>query len=131
MEPFGASYLLIRFSSLGDVVLATAAARRIKERRPDARVVFATKAAFAPILDRQPDLDSVWILERDGLAGLIRRARAAHFDAVLDLHASVRSRVLGALCGSSVVRWPSEGLRRRLRVWNPAQRGKPSEPVYA
>ena len=48
--------LLLRFSSLGDVVLATAAARALKRRDPQAKVVLATKAAFAPLLATAPDV---------------------------------------------------------------------------
>jgi heptosyltransferase-2 len=124
-----AGYLLLRFSSLGDVILATAAARLIKERRPAARVVFATKAAFAPILSAQPDLDDVWPLEPGGLLALAARARAERFDAVVDLHANPRSRLVSALSGSPVRRWSSQGWRRRLRVWAPFLAPAGSGPV--
>jgi heptosyltransferase-2 len=118
--------LFLRFSSLGDVVLATAAARLVRERRPGARVVFATKAAFAPILAAQPDIDEVWTLEPGGLAALAAKIRAAKFDAVVDLHANLRSRVLGLWSGAPLTRWDSRGLNRRLRVWAPSLvRGSP------
>ncbi len=111
--------LLLRFSSLGDVVLATSAARELKRRRPQAHVVFATKAAFAPILQGQPDIDEVWALGREGFGSLLGRVRAERFGLVLDLHSSLRSRALGALSGAPVTRWRSEGLNRRLRVSAP------------
>jgi heptosyltransferase-2 len=126
-------YLLLRFSSLGDVVLATSAARLIKERRPEARVVLLTKAAFAPILAAQPDLDEVWVLEPGAsLGALASRIRAGRFDAVVDLHANLRSRILGMVSGAPLSRWKSEGFHRRLRVWAPKRalsRAAP-EPVF-
>lgn len=115
--------LILRLSSLGDVVLATAAARFVRERRPGARVVLATKAAFAPILAAQPDLDEVWPLEPGGLAALAALAakiRAAKFDVVVDLHGNLRSRLLGLWSGAPLTRWDSRGLNRRLRVWAPS-----------
>jgi heptosyltransferase-2 len=108
--------LLLRFSSLGDVVLATAAARAVKEQRPRAKVFLATKAAFAPLLEGQPDLDAVWPLEPEGLGALVWRARAQRLDAVVDLHSSLRSRAVSALAGAPVTRWESAALNRRLRV---------------
>jgi heptosyltransferase-2 len=108
--------LLLRFSSLGDVVLATAAARAVKEQRPAATVFLATKAAFAPLLEGQPDLDEVWPLEPQGIGALVRRARDQRLDAVVDLHSSLRSRAVAALAGAPVTRWESAALNRRLRV---------------
>ena len=124
------AFLLLRFSSLGDVVLATAAARWIRRRRPASRVIVATKAAFAPILASHPDVDEAWGLEPGGLGGLLSRARAARFDAVVDLHGNPRSRLLSALCGARVRRWRSEAWNRRLRVWAPFLRLDEPEPVH-
>ncbi len=124
------SFLLVRFSSLGDVALATAAARLLKERRPGCRVVLATKAAYGPLLAAQPDLDEVWTLGPEGLAGLLRRTRAARFDAVVDLHANTRSRVLAAFSGSAVARWRPEAWNRRLRVLRPSRVRPWPDPVY-
>lgn len=121
-------YLLIRFSSLGDVVLATAAARYIKERRPTARVVFATKAVFAPVLADQPDIDEVWALGGDGLAPWIRRAWGEGLEGVVDLHGSLRARALSLLAPACTWRWDAGTLRRRRLVWRlgPAPRPLPS-----
>jgi heptosyltransferase-2 len=119
--------LIARFSSLGDVVMATAAARYIKTRWPEATVRFATKAAFAPILEGQPDIDDVWTLGEDGLGGIVRRAEAAGINGYLDLHANIRSRVLELrLNVPRTRRWKSMGLNRRLRVSAPFL--KPYEP---
>jgi heptosyltransferase-2 len=110
-------YLLIRFSSLGDVVLATAAARTVKQLRPDAHVMFATKAAFAPLLQGQPDIDEVWALGPDGLGPLLKRAWSGGVDAVVDLHGSLRSRALSLLAPGKVTHWQARTLDRRRLVW--------------
>jgi heptosyltransferase-2 len=111
-------YLLVRFSSLGDVVLATAAANYIKAVRPGASVTFVTKAAFAPLLEGHPAIDQVWTLEAaGGLGGLLSKARSSSLTALLDLHANIRSRWLGLRSGLPVHRWKAGTLDRRLRVW--------------
>jgi heptosyltransferase-2 len=122
--------LVVRFSSLGDVVLATAAARHLKARRPGLRVAFATKAAFAPLLQGQACIDQVWTLEGSGgLRRLAAGLRAAGVTAVLDLHANLRSRALGLLSGLPVTRWQAGTLDRRLRVWAKAWKRPELPPV--
>lgn len=124
------SILIVRFSSLGDVVMATSAARYIRARWPEAKVYFATKPAFAPILEAQPDIDEVWALDKDGLGALARRASAAGVNAYLDLHGSIRSRVLELRLNVPVTkRWVSRGLNRRLRVSMPFLKLFEPEPV--
>lgn len=121
----GAGILIVRFSSLGDVVMATAAARSLRQALPRARIHFATKPAYAPILQGQPDLDGVLELG-PGFAG---RARALGLDAVLDLHASLRSRLLAWRLGLPTARWRAHALRRRLLVAWPQRRADPPAPV--
>jgi heptosyltransferase-2 len=122
-------YLLIRFSSLGDVVLATAAARHIKQRRPDARVAFATKAAFAPVLLGQPDIDEVWPLGPAGMGPMLNHAWAVGVERVVDLHGSLRARVLAALAPARVSRWQARTLDRRRLVWKLGPPPRPAAPV--
>ena len=123
-------YLIVRFSSLGDVVLATAAAAYLKARRPQAKVCFATKAAFAPLLQGHPAIDEVVTLEAmGGLGGLIGLARGGGFWGLLDLHGNLRSRALGALSGLHVERWQAGTVDRRLRVWFKGWRRPALAPV--
>ncbi len=94
MMKAGAKILLARFSSLGDVVLASAALREIKRQDPSARLTLLTKPAYAPLFEGHSALDSVWSLDLRLLKTWVR-ARAEKFDGYLDLHASLRSRFLG------------------------------------
>jgi heptosyltransferase-2 len=110
--------LIMRFSSLGDVVLATAALNYIKAQRPEAELVFLTKAAYAPLLEGHPALKEVWTLQGSALA-MAGRIRQAGFDAILDLQGKPRSFFLGAWSGSRVERMKNHAWNRRLRVWFP------------
>lgn len=95
--------LVIRFSSLGDVVLAGAVTGAL------APVTFLTAPAFADVARRLPGVQEV---VRWGLDPLPER-----FDRVIDLHASPRSRLVTARLRAPVVRVARHDLRRRLRVW--------------
>ncbi len=81
--------LLIRFSSIGDVLLTTPVVRAL-ERQLGARVHYLTKAAYAPLLAHNPHLERLWLLE-DDLSALLPRLRAERFDFVADLHKNLRS----------------------------------------
>lgn len=115
--------LILRFSSLGDVVLATVAAPRLKRGIRGTRVTFVTRAAWAPLLEHHPSIDRVLALEEGpgrGLPQLLERLRAESWDGILDLHGSLRSRqVAGGLAARVRVRYDARGISRRLMVLAP------------
>lgn len=82
--------LLLRFSSIGDIVLTTPVARCIKLQL-GAEVHFLTKSAFSGILRPNPHIDKVYSFEKDLDAELVGRLRAERYDLVVDLHNNLRS----------------------------------------
>ena len=85
--------LVLRFSSIGDIVLTTPVVRQLKTQVPGAQVHFATKAAYASLLAANPYLDGVHLL-RGSLSELVRELRAERFDFVVDLHNNLRTRLI-------------------------------------
>ena len=85
--------LILRFSSIGDIVLTTPVVRALKAQLPDVRIHYATKPAFAPLLESNPHVDQVHTLERS-LPALIRQLRAERFDYLIDLHHNLRTAVI-------------------------------------
>jgi len=85
--------LVIRYSALGDVVLATSVLDPLRERFPRARIEWVTDALFAPLLDGLPQLAAVHAIRREGLGEVMQlRARLRRrFDVCLDLQNKVRS----------------------------------------
>lgn len=82
--------LIIRFSSIGDIVLTTPVMRCVKTQRPDIEIHFLTKKPFAPMLQANPHIDVVHTLGAtvsDTLAVL----RKERFDQVIDLHHNLRT----------------------------------------
>ena len=96
------SWLLVRFSSLGDVVLVTAAVDAILEAWPGTQLTLLTKASYAPLFAADQRFARVLsagdrtLRTARGLWDLRRRLRRERFDGVLDLHATPRSRALTA-----------------------------------
>ncbi len=81
--------LLIRFSSIGDIVLTTPVIRCLREQLA-AEVHFLTKKAFAGILESNPHVHRVHTIEK-GLSGVLPALKAERFDWVIDLHHNLRS----------------------------------------
>ncbi|HEX7120350.1 MAG TPA: glycosyltransferase family 9 protein [Longimicrobiales bacterium] len=110
-------FLLIRFSSIGDVILTTPLLRALRAAHPDAVVHFATRRACAPLLASNPHVDRVLVLPDPadgGLRALARTLRAERYDHVLDLHGTLRARLLRLLVPRP--RW--RGYRKHtLRRW--------------
>jgi len=88
--------LLLRFSSMGDVVLLSALVEALHQREEDSEVWLVTKEAYAPLYRDDPRVERVLTL-REGGSGLLdlrRRLQQVDFDLILDAHGSLRSRVL-------------------------------------
>jgi heptosyltransferase-2 len=83
-------FLVIRFSSIGDIVLTTPVVRCLKQQVENAEVHYLTKKNFASILENNPYVDKVHVLE-DDLEATIKKLRNEKFDAVIDLHNNLRT----------------------------------------
>ena len=91
-------FLIIRFSSIGDIVLTTPVIRTVKTQVDNAEVHFATKAGYKAILESNPYIDKVHCLE-DDLRKLIISLREEKFDFVIDLHNNLRTRIIKLALG--------------------------------
>ena len=90
--------LILRFSSIGDIVLTTPVVRCVKQQVPEAEVHYCTKQAFRNILDNNPYIDKVHVLE-GSLSELVQQLKAENFDYIIDLHNNLRTRVIKARLG--------------------------------
>ena len=83
-------FLVIRFSSIGDIVLTTPVVRGLKQQVENAEVHFVTKKKFACLVSSNPYLDKVHFLE-DNIARLIQQLAKEEYDYIIDLHNNFRS----------------------------------------
>ncbi len=82
--------LVIRFSSIGDIVLTSPVIRCLKKQLPDVEIHTLTKPQFKGIFDENPYIERVHLLEPH-FADMIKKLRAEHFDYIVDLHNNLRS----------------------------------------
>ncbi len=82
--------LVIRFSSIGDIVLTTPVVRAL-HLQLGAEVHFLTKMAFAPIVQYNPHIARVITLTED-FKSLIQDLKGENYDYVVDLHHNIRTK---------------------------------------
>lgn len=81
--------LVVRFSSIGDIVLTSPVVRALK-RQLGAEVHFLSKKAFSPVLAHNPYIDKMHLIDKR-VGALLPALRAERFDAIVDLHGNLRS----------------------------------------
>ncbi len=82
--------LIIRFSSIGDIVLTTPVIRCLKNQHPEVKVHYLTKSAFWPLLAYNTHIDKLHLLH-DDLEVVTEELKQESFDFVIDLHNNLRS----------------------------------------
>lgn len=82
--------LIIRFSSIGDIVLTTPIVRCIKQQMPNAELHYLSKQSYLPILQSNPYIDKLHELGSD-LNICIEKLKEERFDLVIDLHKNIRT----------------------------------------
>ncbi|HUU27237.1 MAG TPA: lipopolysaccharide heptosyltransferase II [archaeon] len=121
-NPGDPSILVVRFSSMGDILLTTPVLRALGRRWPGARVSFLTKSAFVPLLQGNPHVDEIIPFAGHGsladLLALTRALSARRWDLLVDLHNSLRSRIVRKMVPAdcSVV-YPKYLLKRTLLIY--------------
>lgn len=116
-----ASILVLRLSSLGDVVLATPVVRVLRAAFPHARIDVAVAKEYAEVWNGNPYLSNVLELDKRGsaLRGLMRSTLPGSlnkYDVVVDLQNNLRSLVLRHRFGSRVLVVDSLRAQKRALV---------------
>ncbi len=111
--------LIIRFSSVGDILLSSLLVRVLHRRFPKCAIDFLVKSEYAGLVRDNPNISRALEFPTGaGLHELIRlrrRIRSERYDLIIDIHGSLRSRFL-CLGRSSVVRLRKRVLARFILV---------------
>ena len=95
---FDQKILIVRFSSIGDIVQSTSPLRTIRNAFPDSSITFLTLSTYAPLLEMHPDIDSLLSINRKQSFKKLLEMRKYLYDKrfqfVYDLHNSIRSNIL-------------------------------------
>lgn len=83
-------YLIVRFSSIGDIVLTTPVIRHLKQEVDGAEVHYLTKKVYTSLLEDNPYIDRVHAFDGD-MRSCLRTLKEVGFDYIIDLHRNTRT----------------------------------------
>jgi ADP-heptose:LPS heptosyltransferase len=100
------SILILRLSSLGDIVLTTSLIAALREHYPASKIEMVIAKEYESLIPAISGLTRVHVFDKStgnaGLRALRKKLKAEKFDHVLDLHNVLRTRILRRGIGKSV-----------------------------
>ena len=86
-------FLIIRFSSIGDIVLTTPVVRCLKQQFENSEIHYVTKRQYVPIIKSNPYIDKIHVFDKH-FNQIVSEIKSEKVDYIIDLHGSLRSRLL-------------------------------------
>lgn len=90
--------LVVRFSSIGDIVLTTPVLRCIKQQLKGVELHFITKQNFISVIENNSYVDKFYTIEKN-ISEVIPQLKKENYDYVIDLHHNIRTLKLKAALG--------------------------------
>lgn len=110
-----AKILIIRFSSIGDIVLTTPVVRCVKKQIPNAEVHFITKDAFKDTLINNPYIDKLITFKKD-ISEVLKSLKGENYNFIIDLHHNLRSLKLKLALGKKAYSFNKLNIEKFLAV---------------
>src|ERR1700743_3509113 len=107
--------LVIRFSSMGDIIYTTPLVRCLKQQLPDSEIHFLTKPAFKYIYDANPHLDRLLLL-KEHLNDTIQEIKQEKYDYIIDLHSNLRTSLIKLRTGIKSSTYDKQRIRKWLSL---------------
>lgn len=107
--------LIIRFSSIGDIVLTTPVIRCIKQQQADIEIHYLTKKSFKGILEHNPYLTKIHAIEKN-VSEITEILQKENFDLIIDLHNNLRSMQIKMILGKTTSTFKKLNFKKWLLV---------------
>lgn len=112
--------LVLRFGSLGDLVLLLPLLKNLRLAFPDGEIHLACKSRYAGLFEGSSSIDRIHTLAGGGFGELLKLwkdLRGEHFDIIMDTHNVIRSTILYlSLSAPSKIRLRKEQIRKGLLI---------------
>jgi len=105
--------LVVRFSSIGDIVLTTPIVRCLKKDMPNAEIHYLTKNQFRGLVESNPNIDKVHTIAKD-TKEIIKALKSENFDYIIDLHNNLRTLKLKYSLGIKSYKFPKLNIQKWL-----------------
>jgi len=113
-------YLIIRFSSIGDIVLTSPIIRCLRSTYPNAKIHYVTKKVYAPLLENNPNVNRIFTIEKE-ITEIVEELKLEQYDFVIDLHKNLRTFRLKRKLNRPSAAFPKMNLKKFLLTrfkWN-------------
>ena len=121
--------MVIRLSSLGDIILSFPLVNKLRGKFPDAEIHFLTKVEYIEILKLNPAIDKIITL-KSSLKDSRKEISSNKYDLTLDIHKNFRSIYISSFNGKKVKRYRKDNFRKFLLVNFKIDLLKDAVPVY-
>ncbi len=110
--------LIIRLSSLGDILLTTPYIRAIKTQFPNIKIDMLIREEYADVLKQNPFIDNKFLLKKNDKSNidLIERLRINNYELVIDLQNNLRSKKVVSLLKIKCVKFDKRSFDKFLLV---------------
>ncbi len=105
--------LIIRFSSIGDIVLTSPVIRCLKQQLPDSEIHYLTKTHYSQIIEGNPFVSKIYAIE-SSVKEVIASLQSEKYDAIIDLHNNIRSRQVTSALKVKAFRYNKQSFKRFL-----------------
>ena len=127
-------FLIIRFSSIGDVILTTPLVRCLHARFPDAQIDFLVKKEYAVVLSNNPNLSNIITFDKkagkEELSRVRKLIKQNNYTHILDIQKNIRSLLITTGSGASVTGFSKMLFKRDLLIRFGRNIYKEIKPVY-
>lgn len=101
MKDSWTNLLVLRFSSIGDIIQTTSVLNTLKKYYPDISINYVTLSKYEPLLIGHPSIDKLYAFDTSNtyssLVELRKMIKQKNFDLILDLHNSARTKIIRRL----------------------------------
>ena len=114
MVPQYKKVLIVRFSSIGDIVLTSPVVRCVKKQLGN-EVHFITKSKFRSTIEHNPHIDKIYTIDKE-ITEILHQLKDEKYDLIIDLHKNLRSKRLILSLGVKSISFDKINIEKWLRV---------------
>lgn len=127
-------FLIIRFSSIGDIILTTPLIRCLRHAYPGSQIDYLVKKEFAAVLTQNPYLSNIIPFDKTGRKKELMKTRKLvkenQYTHIIDIQRNIRSLAVSAGSGAVVSRFSKKIIARDLLIRFGINIYREIKPVY-
>ena len=106
--------LVVRFSSIGDIVLTSPVLRCIKNQL-SADLHYLTKSKYSPVLNNNPNIDKLYTISKS-ISEVLDELKTEKYDLIIDLHNNIRSLSLSIKLQVKCIRYYKHNFKKLIYI---------------